>query len=148
MESKLISIQEANRMLPLLRSIVKSIMDTWEVLITSRVELETLEKAQVKAEVIKSKKEELNVTIDRINNYIREVEELGCFVQEFKRGIVSFPSLFHGRKVFLCWIPDDQTVTHWHELDEMFANRQAIRGPYFLEAPVPKDTKGAYDCKC
>jgi hypothetical protein len=72
-------------------------------------------------------KHDLNYLIDKINNYIREVEELGCFVEEFKRGIVNFPSLFNGRKVFLCWKPDEERVAFWHELDESFNERVQIR---------------------
>ena len=65
--------------------------------------------------------------IDRINGYIREIEDLGCFVQEFKRGVINFPTLYVGRKVFLCWRPGDEEVRYWHELDESFTERTPIR---------------------
>jgi hypothetical protein len=138
MESKIISIQDANRMLPLLRQIVLDIMTHWEQIIGKRTELECLEK-EIQAEVPAGRgrdkntlrmgdlKAELNYLIDKINNYIREVEELGCFVEEFRRGIINFPSLFHGRKVFLCWKPDETDVCYWHELDETFKDRVRIR---------------------
>ena len=138
MESKIISIQDANRMLPLLRQIVLDIMSHWEQIIGKRTELECLEK-EIQGEVpgVRSReknslrmgdlKAELNYLIDKINNYIREVEELGCFVEEFRRGIINFPSLFHGRKVFLCWKPDESDVAYWHELDETFKDRVRIR---------------------
>lgn len=138
MESKIISIQDANRMLPLLRQIVVDIMTNWEQIIRKRTELECLEKdlhsvppaARGKgsnAVRMGDLKAELNYLIDKINNYIREVEELGCFVEEFRRGIINFPSLFHGRKVFLCWKPDESDVSYWHELDETFKDRVRIR---------------------
>ncbi|HZN56577.1 MAG TPA: DUF2203 domain-containing protein [Planctomycetota bacterium] len=137
MESKLISIEEANRMLPLLRQIVADIMVNWERIIYKRTELECLEKGvdsagstqnpKEREETLLSLKQELNYLIDRINCYIREVEELGCFVEEFKRGIINFPSLHNGRKVFLCWKPDEAAVAHWHELDESFNDRARIR---------------------
>ena len=44
MESRLISIDEANRMLPLLRHIVRDIVKNWELIIYKRTELECLEK--------------------------------------------------------------------------------------------------------
>jgi hypothetical protein len=141
MESKVISIQDANRMLPLLRQIVTDIMVNWEQIIQKRTELECLEKESRpavaassgrgteidRAEAAQDLKSGLNHLIDKINCYIREVEELGCFVEEFKRGIINFPSLFHGRKVFLCWKPDEGEVMHWHELDETFKDRVRIR---------------------
>jgi hypothetical protein len=137
MESKIIAIPDANRMLPLLRQIVRDIMTHWEQIISKRTELECLEKEiqtatprtteAERARAIGDLKADLNYLIDKINSYIREVEELGCFVEEFRRGIINFPSLFHGRKVFLCWKPDETDVAHWHELDETFKDRVRIR---------------------
>ena len=128
---------DPDRMLPLLRHIVGDIMSHWERIIQKRTQLECMEKgldpsgngpapADHDAR-IQNLKFELNHLIDNINNYIREVEELGCFVEEFKRGIVNFPSLYNGRKVFLCWRPGETTVSHWHELDETFNDRVPIR---------------------
>ena len=34
---------------------------------------------------------------------------------------------YNGRKVFLCWQPGDLSVGYWHELDETFNDRVAIR---------------------
>lgn len=137
MESRIISVDEANRMLPLLRQIVSDIMTHWEKIIFKRSQLECLEKETRSSaagpapaaveERSQSLKFELNYLIDKINNYIREVEELGCFVEEFKRGIVNFPSLYSGRKVFLCWRPGEAEVCHWHELDETYNDRVEIR---------------------
>jgi len=137
MESRLISIEEANRMLPLLRQIVRDITSNWEQIIYKRTELECIEKGldsmgqkptpEARETTLQNLKQDLNYLIDKINSYIREVEELGCFVEEFKRGIVNFPSLFNGRKIFLCWKPDEDQVTHWHELDESFNERAQIR---------------------
>lgn len=123
-------------MLPLLRRIVKDITQKWELIILKRTELECLEKGfdashgdlthddrQKKVETLK---QDLNYLIDKINSYIREVEDLGCFVEEFKRGVINFPSLYNGRKVFLCWTPDEDQVGHWHELDESYNDRVRI----------------------
>ena len=130
MKSKLVSIEEANRMLPLLRSIVDDIRYCWEQIIAKRTRLETLEKGQEGAEAdagdtsggedevaqeITDVKSDLNRLIERINNYIREVEDLGCFVEEFKRGIINFPSLYHGRKVFLCWGLGEEAVGNFND---------------------------------
>ena len=145
MESKIIPIQDANRMLPLLRQIVLDIMSHWEQIIAKRTDLECLEKEiqsspgnlRGRESRISDLKADLNYLIDKINTYIREVEDLGCFVEEFRRGIINFPSLFHGRKVFLCWKPDEAEVVHWHELDETFKDRVKIRdvGEFLCQKP-------------
>jgi len=133
METRILSLEETNRMLPLLRKIVRDIMEHWNLIIAKRAELESFEKAQEGAANPSAQarlheiKQELNTMIDKINQYIKEVESLGCFVEEFKRGIVNFPSLYHGRKVFLCWHPEEEKVSHWHELDETFNDRVKIK---------------------
>ena len=159
MESKIIGIDEANRMLPLLRQIVGDIMNHWEKIIDKRTRLEQLEKgaqpslpdlgvrlgsddddsdAGRDTDGLQNLKFELNYLIDKINHYIREVEELGCFVEEFKRGIVNFPSLYNGRKVFLCWSPQEPDVQFWHELDETFNDRVEIRNANEFLAQRPE----------
>lgn len=139
MNSRLVTIEEANQMLPLLRRIVADIRCAWDQIIAKRTELEFREKElkqsagddparqTERVNRIDELKADLNSLIERINSYIREVEELGCYVEEFKRGIVNFPSLYHGRKVFLCWGVDEEHVTSWHELDESYNDRVPIR---------------------
>lgn len=142
MEARLLSLEETNRMLPLLRHIVRDIMEHWNLIIGKRAELEALEKMarSVVADETKAQdvKHDLNHLIDKINHYIKEVESLGCFVEEFKRGIINFPSLYHGRKVFLCWRPDEDLVCHWHELDETFSDRVKIMdtGDFLVDRPA------------
>ena len=131
-QSRVISLEEANNMLPLLGKIVGDITAAWEQIIQKRTELECLEKNPERTgnehrEEIGELKSDLNRLIDRINGYIREVEELGCFVEEFKRGVINFPSLYVGRKVFLCWKQGDGEVRFWHELDESYSERTPIR---------------------
>ncbi len=132
-QSRIVSIEEANRMLPLLARVVGDIVRVWDQIILKRTELECIEKNSDRTESanrqdeVQEFKNELNRLIDRINGYIREIEDLGCFVQEFKRGVINFPSLYVGRKVFLCWKPGDGEVRHWHELDESYNERTPIR---------------------
>jgi hypothetical protein len=150
MKSKLVTVEEANRMLPLLRSIVVDIRTSWDKIITKRTELECLEKSRSPkerdsddAEHVEELKLDLNTLIERINSYIREVEDLGCFVEEFKRGVINFPSLYHGRKVFLCWSLGDETVSHWHELDESYNDRVKIEdtSKFLSSHPNPNKPK-------
>ena len=80
LKSKILSLEEANRMLPLLDKIAQDIMGTWDEIIRKRTELECLEKnpnPSPDEDDIQERKNELNRLIDRINGYIREVEELG-----------------------------------------------------------------------
>jgi hypothetical protein len=57
---------------------------------------------------------------------LREFEELGVQVKDIANGVVDFPSLREGRVVYLCWQIDEETVTHWHELDAGFVGRRPL----------------------
>jgi hypothetical protein len=112
------TLEQANKTLPLVRPIMADVMETWEQIIYKRTKLDVLEKGTLSENELIQLKEDLNYLIDNTNRYIKEIEQLGCYVEQFTRGVVNFPSLYHGRKVFLCWMPTDSKVEHWHELDE------------------------------
>ena len=121
--SKTFTIDQANKMLPLVKSITNDIQTHWERIILLRTEIEcAFEKKDITAPA--SLKEELDYLVDKINNYIGEVEDLGLFVVEFKRGVINFPSLQNGRKVFLSWKMGEDIVEFWHNLDEGFSARR------------------------
>jgi len=117
--SQIRTIEEANKMIPLLKSITEDVKNTWSKILKDRVALESNRDDD-------SLKEVLNTSIDKINGYIREIEELGCFMEEFKRGVVNFPSLYLGRKIFLCWNSEEDSIKYWHELDESYNERTRI----------------------
>ncbi len=61
-----------------------------------------------------------------LRRVIEEVQELGCVVKDLDMGLVDFPTLFHGREVYLCWKLGESSIAFWHGTDEGFAGRKAI----------------------
>lgn len=125
MQVKLISLDEANRMLPLIKSIMSDIQKCWP----KAVEAKTFGD--------KERYDELSV---KFVAYAREMDELGVFIQDFKRGIISIPSLYHGRKVFLSWCVIDDEICHWHELDETYEDRIRIKCTEEFNWPQPEES--------
>ena len=129
MISQVFTLQHANKMLPLVKSIIGDIKATWDKISNIRnrlFELENDTSGRSTPADRQAVKDELNGLIEVINKYIGEIENLGCFVEEFKRGIVNFPSMFRGRKVFLCWQDGDKAIDHWHEIDEAINERRPV----------------------
>lgn len=62
----------------------------------------------------------------KLNDFLEELERLGCYVKDLDIGLVDFLSTFEGRDIFLCWKLGEEHVCHWHEIDEGFAHRQEI----------------------
>jgi hypothetical protein len=57
---------------------------------------------------------------------INRIEAYGCIVKDIDLGLVDFPSMRDGRTVYLCWKAGEPRVSHWHGMDEGFADRKAL----------------------
>jgi hypothetical protein len=58
-----------------------------------------------------------------------EVERLaadGILLRDPETGLIDFPGELGGRRVFLCWRPDEERVAFWHGADSGFAGRQPL----------------------
>ena len=116
---------QATKMLPLVKSITRDVQACWDKIVVLRTEIEDAFKKK-NIEAPSFLRDELNHLVDKTNAYIQEVESLGLYVAEFKRGIVNFPSIKDGRKVFLSWKMDEDVVEFWHELDETIDSRRHV----------------------
>ena len=108
---------EANRALPLVRSIVIDILEKakeyrgYAALSENPDEDERLEALQ-----------------EEIRELVGELESLGCTFKDwnFETGLVDFPAKIDGEEVLLCWKSDEPSVTHYHTHDGGFAARRPI----------------------
>jgi hypothetical protein len=62
----------------------------------------------------------------RLNEYFRELVDLGVEPKGAVDGLVDFPCQMDGRLVYLCWKLGEPSVSHWHELEAGFAGRQIL----------------------
>ena len=69
---------------------------------------------------------------ERLKAAIEEIQEHGVLIKDLDIGLIDFPTLFHGREVYLCWKMGEVGINHWHGVDEGFAGRKPI-DPDFLE---------------
>jgi hypothetical protein len=54
------------------------------------------------------------------------IERLDIVVRDLERGLVDFPAVIDGREVYLCWLLDEPSVTHWHAIESGFAGRRPL----------------------
>lgn len=119
------TLEEANRMLPLIRHIVDDIG------ITAKVYERLQSKLDLKNDMAPSPEErclltaELSDHADRLEDCLQELRTLGV---EFKgwEGLVDFPAWVDGREVEYCWKQDEPAVSYWHELYAGFRNRRPL----------------------
>ncbi len=75
---------------------------------------------------VRETREERDRAAAGLRSVIEEVQQLGCVVKDLDIGLVDFPTLFHGREVYLCWKLGEPSIAFWHGTDEGFAGRKPI----------------------
>ncbi|MGK2936083.1 MAG: DUF2203 domain-containing protein [Gemmatimonadaceae bacterium] len=127
--ARLFTIEQANRMLPLVRRIVEDIVQDYA---RWREQVGVLEVVAAgrrgdsppdEAEKVEQDAQRLAADIER---YVTELRELGVDFKGFDQGLVDFPAEINGRLVYLCWKLGEDAVEHWHDVDAGFAGRQKL----------------------
>ena len=63
---------------------------------------------------------------ERLKAAVEKLHDFGCVIKDLDVGLVDFPTLFHGREVYLCWRMGEPGIGYWHGVDEGFAGRKQI----------------------
>lgn len=130
MPPKYFTLSEANRTLPLVKRIVADVTalhPKWRDLVY-RYELIA---ARAKPEWGESEEQlalrsQIEDVARQMNDYLRELEEIGCVFKGFEEGLVDFHGKLDGRDMLWCWKQGEQEITHWHEVEAGYAGRQPI----------------------
>ena len=72
--------------------------------------------------------EELQKDGRRLREYVDELRDLGIEPANGTEGLVDFPALVDGRKVFLCWKLGEPEVRFWHEPNAGYRQRHPLQG--------------------
>jgi len=121
-EIKYFTPREAFRTLPLVKKIVRDILN-------NAYEIKTI--AEYLGGEIEDNQEVLQLSSE-INSFIQELEDIGCNYKDwnFQIGLVDFPSLIDGEDVLLCWRSDEDSIKFYHGIDQGYASRKLIPEEY------------------
>ena len=126
----LFTTADANKVLPLVRSIVTDVVTEFARMRDAGRERRALEVESAgnsgAKELIEKLKAEVNERSVRIDGYLKELGDLGVEVKDLERGLIDFPSERGGRPVFLCWELGETLVSHWHGVEETFKERRPV----------------------
>ena len=130
MSPKYFSLAEANRTLPLVRRVVADIttlFPQWRDLVY-RYELVAADARPEWGESPEQLRLRTDIeTVARdINGFLEELEQVGCVFKGFEEGLVDFYGKLDGRDILWCWKVGEESITHWHEVDEGFAGRHPV----------------------
>jgi hypothetical protein len=116
---------EAKRTLPLVKKIVKDILDTTKEI---RLIADDLNGKIENNPTVKK-------MVEEVNRFMVELEEIGCYYKDwnFAIGLIDFPAIIDGKDVFLCWKSDEDDIIFYHDIEAGFAGRKLIPEKYFKE---------------
>jgi hypothetical protein len=130
MKGKIFTVEEANRMLPLVASIAGDIVAAYANVNSA---LQTYEAAKAEAERdpaaeagLRQCDAEVGDLLDRFQGLIQEMEALGGTVKDYEHGSVDFYGDIGGEIVYLCWSRGEPAIAHWHRLEEGFGKRRDL----------------------
>jgi hypothetical protein len=129
---KFFTVTEANNALPLIRAIVRDITELAENLRDRHERLNRLKPgdrfrlSDAHEEELRQVQVELERGQEKMDEYVRELSQLGVELKDYFTGLIDFPSLRNGRPIYLCWRLGEAEVAHWHELEAGFAGRQKL----------------------
>lgn len=128
---KAFTVEQANKMLPLLRRIVEDAVRDyirWQDRVRE-FELASLRSSASHPDSIAAEIEsEVQQLAENIDSYVKEITQLGVYIKSIDGGIVDFPAELDGRPIFLCWQLGEARVEHWHDVEAGFAERQPVAG--------------------
>jgi hypothetical protein len=72
------------------------------------------------------KKAQREKIAEQLSRTVDEIQQTGCVVKDLDTGLVDFPSLRRGEKVYLCWKLGEERIGYWHGIEEGFAGRKPL----------------------
>lgn len=131
-DKKYFTVEEANKMLPLVKAIMSDVVETFREVNERRERLALIKGGSESSahapyrEELEQIEQELEKDIEQLQEYVDELRALGVEPKNFVMGLVDFPAWVDGHEVYLCWHLDEPDVMYWHELDAGYAGRQTV----------------------
>ena len=133
MANRTFTLQEAQTLLPVLESLLRSAMEAKAILeavdqefqqVASRVFLHG--GSFLNIGYLKKRKAEKEKAAQRVKDALAEIAATGVQVKDLDIGLLDFPCVVEERVILLCWKLGEKGITHWHGTEEGFAGRKPI----------------------
>jgi len=133
MADRSFTLDEAQSLLPVLESLLRTAIDGKKLIEAVDAELQDLAHRVflsggllVNIIQVARRKAEREKTIQRVKDALAEIDATGVQVKDLDIGLLDFPCQVEGRTVLLCWKLGEKGITHWHDTSEGFAGRKPI----------------------
>ncbi|MDR3724743.1 MAG: DUF2203 domain-containing protein [Terracidiphilus sp.] len=130
---KTFTLDEAQALLPILESLLKRAMESRQaaedvefgltglsrrIFLSGGMKIDTIQVAGQRAE--------LEEHLKRVRETVAEIDAIGVQVKDIESGLLDFPCRLDDEVVLLCWRLGEESIGHWHKVDDGFQSRQPI----------------------
>ena len=133
MAERTFTLEEAQSLLPVLESLLRTAIDGKKLIESVDAELQEVAHRVflnggtfLNIVHLARRKAEREKAIQRVKDSIAEIDSIGVQVKDLDIGLLDFPCVVDGRTVLLCWRLGEKAITHWHGVSEGFAGRKPI----------------------
>jgi len=133
MSDRTFTLEEAQSLLPVLESLLRTAIDGKKLIEAVDAELQELAhrvllRGGVFVNIVHMarRKAEREKSIQRVKDALAEIDAMGVQVKDVDIGLLDFPCSVDGQIVLLCWKLGEKGITHWHGTTEGFAGRKPI----------------------
>ncbi len=133
MSSRTFTLDEAQDLLPVLESLLRTSIDGKKLI--ESVDAEFQEMAHrvflnggmsLNVVHLARRKAEREKAIQRVRDAMAEIDAIGVQVKDLEIGLLDFPCEVDGQVVLLCWKLGETAITHWHGVSEGFGGRKPV----------------------
>jgi hypothetical protein len=133
MSSRTFTLDEAQMLLPVLETLLRSAVNGKKVMEEVEAEMQELSHriflnggTHVDVVAVARRKAERGKAEQRAKDALAEIDSIGVQVKDIDTGLLDFPCEVEGQTVLLCWKMGEKSITHWHNTSEGFAGRKLI----------------------
>lgn len=133
MSERTFTLDEAQVLLPVLESLLRSAIEGKKLIEAVDSELQELaHRVAVQGGILVNivhmarRKAEREKAVQRVKDELAEIDAMGVQVKDLDIGLLDFPCEVDGSTVLLCWKLGEKNIMHWHGVSEGFAGRKPI----------------------
>jgi hypothetical protein len=133
MSSRTFTLDEAQDLLPVLDSLLRTAIDGKQLIESVDAEFQAVAHKvflnggmSLNVVHLARRKAEREKTFQRVKDAMAEIDAIGVQVKDLDIGLLDFPCEVDGQVVLLCWKLGEKAITHWHGTSEGFAGRKPV----------------------
>ncbi len=130
------SVEEANQLIPRLRSRLEKLRELQTDARSRYEEMRDIREVGYRKDGnlvmltdYQLTKREFDQVVNEANQVLAEINEVGCRVTDVEMGLVDFPARIDDQEVYLCWQMEEAQIGFFHGVDEGYTGRRPIPSP-------------------